>query len=374
MTTPSVSAPEARTGPATPATAPGPATPVTAPGRAAPATAPGRGATALRLAGLLAACVLLLLVAVLSLAVGAKAIPPGDVVRALLHGSDSVDASVVLDLRVPRTLLGITVGAALAVAGVLMQALTRNPLADPGLLGVNMGASAAVVATLALWREAGTGTSVWSALAGAGIAATAVHLLGARGRSGPAPVRLALAGTAVSAVLGALISVLTLLRPDVFDQFRFWGVGSLAGVPVAAFWQVLPFIAVGAMLAVGLSGSLNALALGDDTARALGSRVTRTRLLGAVAVTLLCGAATAAVGPIAFVGLAVPHLARAVTGPDHRWLLPYAMLLGPALLLGSDILGRVVGRPGEIQAGIVTAFAGAPVFIALVRRRRIAAL
>ncbi|MFJ2902052.1 FecCD family ABC transporter permease [Streptomyces sp. NPDC087212] len=356
MTTPSVSAP-AVTG-----------------GRTAPPPPARRGTTALRLAGLFAAGGLLLLLAVLSVAIGAKQIPPADVVHALLHGSDSVDASVVLDLRLPRTLLGIAVGAALSAAGVLMQALTRNPLADPGLLGVNMGASTAVVVTLALWHGAGTSTYVWSALLGAGAAAAAVHVLGARGRTGPPPVRMALAGTAVSAVLSALISVVTLLRADVFDQFRFWAVGSLAGVPLTVFWQVLPFLAAGALLALGLSGSLNALALGDDTARALGDHVARTRLLGALAVTLLCGAATAAVGPIAFVGLAVPHLARAVTGPDHRWLLPYSLLLGPSLLLGSDLLGRVAGRPGEIQAGIVTAFAGAPVFIALVRRRRIAEL
>ncbi|MEU6478573.1 iron chelate uptake ABC transporter family permease subunit [Streptomyces sp. NPDC047017] len=338
---------------------------------------PGRrraGVLAARLLGLLAACALLLLIAVVSIGVGAKAIPPGDVVRALLHGRGSVDGSVVLDLRLPRTLLGVAVGAALAAAGVLMQALTRNPLADPGILGVNMGASAAVVTAIALWHRTDTAFCVWFAFAGAGLAATLVHLLGSRGRSGPAPVRLALAGTAVSAVLGALISVVTLLRPDVFDQFRFWGVGSVAGIQLSVLTGVLPFLAVGALLALGLTGSLNALALGDDTARALGSGVGRTRLLGTLAITLLCGAATAAVGPIAFVGLVVPHLARAVTGPDHRWLLPYSMVLGSALLVGSDVLGRLLARPGEIQAGIVTAFVGAPVFIALVRRRRIAEL
>ncbi|QKW25308.1 iron chelate uptake ABC transporter family permease subunit [Streptomyces seoulensis] len=330
--------------------------------------------TAARLLGLLLVCALLALVTVVSVAVGAKAIPPGEVLRALLHGRASVDDSVVLDLRLPRTLLGIAVGAALGLAGVLMQALTRNPLADPGLLGVNMGASAAVVVAIALWHSTDPSFCVWFAFAGAGLASALVHLLGSRGRSGPPPVRLALAGTAVSAVLSALISVVTLLRPDVFDQFRFWGVGSLGGQPMSVVTEVLPFLGAGALLALGLSGPLNTLALGDDTARALGTGVRRTRLLGLLAVTLLCGAATAAVGPIAFVGLAVPHLARTLTGPDHRWLMPYAMVCGAALLVGSDILGRVLARPGEIQAGIVTAFAGAPVFIALVRRRRIAEL
>ncbi|MET8811173.1 iron chelate uptake ABC transporter family permease subunit [Streptomyces sp. NPDC004549] len=344
-------------------------------GDGAPPAGRRRGrAFAARLLGLLAACALLALVTVASVAVGAKAIPPGEVLRALVHGSTSVDASVVLDLRLPRTLLGLAVGAALGLAGVLMQALTRNPLADPGILGVNMGASAAVVVAIALRHDADPSFSVWFAFAGAGIAAALVHLLAVRGRTGPAPVRLALAGTAISAVLSALISVVTLLRPDVFDQFRFWGVGSLAGLPLSVLTDVLPFLAAGALLALGLSGPLNALALGNDTARSLGAGVRRTRVLGLLAVTLLCGAATAAVGPIAFVGLAVPHLARAFTGPDHRWLLPYSMVLGAVLLLASDLLGRVVARPGEIQAGIVTAFAGAPVFIALVRRRRIAEL
>ncbi|MEV7031867.1 iron chelate uptake ABC transporter family permease subunit [Streptomyces sp. NPDC093272] len=332
------------------------------------------GPLAARLLGLLAAGALLALVMVASVAVGAKAIPPGEVLHALVHGRDSVDSTVVLDLRLPRTLLAVAVGAALGLAGVLMQALTRNPLADPGLLGVNMGASAAVVAAIALWRSTDPTFFVWFAFLGAGAAAALVHLLASRGRGGPGPVRLALAGTAVSAVLGALISVVTLLRPDVFDQFRFWGVGSVAGLPLSLLDDVLPFLAAGALLALCLAGPLNALALGDDTARSLGTRVRRTRVLGMLAVTLLCGAATAAVGPIAFIGLAVPHLARTVTGPDHRWLLPYAMVLGAVLLLCSDILGRVVARPGEVQAGIVTAFAGAPVFIALVRRRRIAEL
>ncbi|MFJ6708410.1 MULTISPECIES: FecCD family ABC transporter permease [unclassified Streptomyces] len=332
------------------------------------------GPLAARLLGLLAAGALLALVMVASVAVGAKAIPPGEVLHALVHGRDSVDSTVVLDLRLPRTLLAVAVGAALGLAGVLMQALTRNPLADPGLLGVNMGASAAVVAAIALWRSTDPAFFVWFAFLGAGAAAALVHLLASRGRGGPGPVRLALAGTAVSAVLGALISVVTLLRPDVFDQFRFWGVGSVAGLPLSLLDDVLPFLAAGALLALCLAGPLNALALGDDTARSLGTRVRRTRVLGMLAVTLLCGAATAAVGPIAFIGLAVPHLARTVTGPDHRWLLPYAMVLGAVLLLCSDILGRVVARPGEVQAGIVTAFAGAPVFIALVRRRRIAEL
>ncbi|GAA2639730.1 iron chelate uptake ABC transporter family permease subunit [Dactylosporangium fulvum] len=324
-----------------------------------------------RLAGFAAAVAVLVLVVLVSLAVGVKSIPLGTVLDAVLHGRGGGDRDVIVDLRLPRTLLGVAAGAALAAAGVLMQALTRNPLADPGILGVNAGAAFAVVVSIWIWRFADFTAYVWFAFAGAGIASILVYLLGSRGRSGATPVRLALAGTAVSAVLGALISFITLLEPKVFDQFRFWGVGSLTGADRGVVWQVLPFLAAGSLLALGLSGALNALALGDETARGLGSRIGRTRVLGAVAVTLLCGAATAAVGPIAFVGLTVPHIARAVTGPDHRWVTPYSLVLGPILLLGGDIVGRLVARPAEVQAGIVTAFVGAPVFIALVRRRRV---
>ncbi|GAB3918674.1 iron ABC transporter permease [Microlunatus endophyticus] len=351
----------------------------TASARLEPATTPAgeptrrvrKSVTALRSLGLLAAVAVLALIVVLSIGVGAKPIPMTDVVHALFQGNRTDNGIVVLDLRLPRTLLGIGVGAALGMAGVLMQALTRNPLADPGILGVNIGASVAVVIAIWIWRFADLTAYVWFAFIGAGLASVIVYLLGSRGRSGPTPVRLALAGTAVSAVLGAVISFVTLLNPDVFDQFRFWGVGSLSGVNGSVLWQVLPFLVAGAALTLGLSGSLNALALGDETAKALGSNINRTRILGALAVTLLCGAATAAVGPIGFVGLTIPHIARVITGPDHRWLLPYSMVLGPILLIGADILGRIVARPGEIQVGIITAFVGAPVFIALVRRRRI---
>jgi iron complex transport system permease protein len=332
---------------------------------------PAQSVVALRLLGLAVAAAALLLVIVLSVAVGAKPIPLGTVVHALLGDSGSYNGSVITDLRLPRTLLGVAVGAALALAGVLMQALTRNPLADPGIFGVNTGAAAAVVLAIWLWRFTSLSSYVWFAFAGAGAASVLVYLLGSRGRGGTSPARLALAGTAVSAVLTAVIYFVTLLNPDVFDEFRFWNVGSLAGAGMPVLWQVLPFIALGTLLALGLAGALNALALGDETARALGGNVARTRALGALAVTLLCGAATAAAGPIAFVGLTIPHMVRAVTGPDHRWVLPYSLLLGPLLLLGADVIGRVIAEPGEVQVGIITAFVGAPVFIALVRGRRI---
>lgn len=327
-----------------------------------------------RAIGLLLATLLLAAVMLLSLAVGAKPIPLGTVLHELFRYDGSDDGVVVRSLRIPRTLLGLAVGASLGLAGALMQALTRNPLADPGLLGVNAGAAAAVVTALGVLHVASPSSYVWFALAGAGIAAVAVYALGSRGRSAASPVRLALAGAAISAVLGAFISGVVLLDVDTFNDFRFWSVGALAGRDLSVLYQTGPFLLAGIVIALGLARPLNALALGDDTGRALGAHLGRTRALGVLAVTLLCGAATAAAGPIAFIGLTVPHVARSITGPDQRWVLPYSMVLAPTLLLAADVVGRVIARPGEVEVGIVTAFLGAPVFILLARRRRIVAL
>jgi iron complex transport system permease protein len=320
------------------------------------------------------AVAVLVLVALLSVAVGAKSIPPGTVLHELFRFDGSEDGVIIRSLRIPRTVLGLSVGAALGLAGALMQALTRNPLADPGLLGVNAGAAAAVVTAVGVLHLTSPSGYVWFALVGAGGAAVLVYLLGTRGRGSATPVRLALAGTAVTAALGAFVSGLTLLDQKTFDRYRFWSVGAFAGRDLSVLYRVGPFLLAGTAIALSLARPLNALALGDDAGRALGAHLNRTRALGVLAVTLLCGAATAAAGPIGFVGLTVPHVARAVTGPDQRWLLPFSAVLAPILVLGADVIGRLVARPGEVEVGIVTAFLGAPVFIALVRRRRIAAL
>jgi iron complex transport system permease protein len=215
---------------------------------------------------------------------------------------------------------------------------------------------------------------VWFAFVGAGIAGAVVYGLGSVGRGGATPVKLAIAGAAVSALLASFTAAFLILDSASLDQYRFWAVGSIAGRDLAVLVRVLPFLVVGAALALASARSLNGLALGEDVARSLGQRVGWVRAVAAAAVVLLCGAATAAAGPILFVGLTVPHVARAVSGPDHRWLLPYSMLIGAILLLVADVLGRVLVRPGELEVGIVTAFVGAPVFIAFVRRRRIAEL
>lgn len=327
-----------------------------------------------RALGLLVAAAILLLVALLSVGVGARSIPLDRVWDLVWHADGSDDALVIHDLRIPRTLLGLLVGAALGAAGALMQGLTRNPLADPGLLGVNAGAATAVVIAIALLDTTDLMTYVWFAFLGAGLASLLVYALGSAGRSGATPVRLALAGTAVTFALMSFVYGFTILNPRVFDQYRHWQVGALSGHDASLTAAIAPFIGAGLVLALLLARPLNALALGDDAGRALGARIGRTRLLGALGITLLCGGATAAAGPIAFVGLTVPHVARALVGPDQRWVLPYSMVLAPILLLGADVLGRVVNRPGEVEVGIVTAVIGAPVFIAIVRRARIAQL
>lgn len=329
---------------------------------------PGRR-DALRGAGLVAAALLLLAVAALSIGFGARQMSPGEVWHGLVD-SHAADYTVVHRMRLPRTLLGLLAGAALGLAGGVMQALTRNPLADPGLLGINAGASAAVATATAFLGVATFDGYVWFALLGAAAVACAVYAVG--GGRGATPARLALAGAALNATCYSYVSAVMLLDTASLDRMRFWTVGSLAGAAPGTVLAVLPFVGAGVLLTAVLARPLNALALGDDPARALGARPERVRVGAVVAVTLLCGAATAACGPIVFVGLVVPHLVRSLTGPDLRWLLPYCALLAPVLLLGSDVLGRVLGRPGELQVGVVTSVLGGPFFLWFVRRRRTA--
>jgi iron complex transport system permease protein len=282
----------------------------------------------------------LLLACLASVAVGARPIGVGGVWHALWSPTGTAEDVVVRSLRVPRTLLGLAAGLALGVAGALTQGHTRNPLADPGLLGVTQGAAFAVVLATAAFGVTSPLGYVWFAFLGALTASVAVFLVGSTGRGGPTPLTLALAGAAISALLHALVAAIVLLDQQSLDAFRFWQVGSVAGRDPAVLGQVLPFLLAGLVLAAANATGLNALALGEDVARGLGRSIARTRLLGVAAITLLTGAAVAACGPIGFVGLVVPHLARAATGPDHRWLLPAAGLLGAVLLLVAEIMAR----------------------------------
>jgi iron complex transport system permease protein len=313
---------------------------------------------------LILALLALAAVALLSVGFGARFLSPGDV-WAGLWNQDSPYYHVVHDMRLPRTLLGLMVGMALGLAGAIMQALTRNPLADPGLLGINAGASAAV-ASAAVFFGVGTFFGyVWFALAGAAIVTAMVYAVGG-GRSAT-PARLALAGAALNATLLSYVSAVLLSDTQAIDKMKFWTAGSLASADFATVERLLPFFAAGLVVGLLVARPLNALSLGDDAARALGARPAVIRTAVIVAVTLLCGSATAACGPIVFVGLIIPHMVRPFTGPDLRWMLPYTAVLAPVLLLGADVLGRVLGSPGELQVGTVTAVLGGPLFLYLVR-------
>ncbi|TWP51364.1 iron chelate uptake ABC transporter family permease subunit [Lentzea tibetensis] len=327
-----------------------------------------------RLIGLLLLGLALVAVCVASIAVGAKPIPLDGVWHALFEPTGVEDDVIIRSLRVPRTLIGIAAGIALGVGGALMQGHTRNPLADPGILGVTHGAALAVVLSIFLLDVSSLYGYIWFAFAGSMIASVAVFLLGSAGRGGSSPVTLALAGAAVSALMHGLVSAIVLLDQQSLDAFRFWQVGSIAGRDLTVLSQVLPFLVVGLVLAFVNAPGLNSIALGEDVARALGTRVGQTRVLGVVAITLLVGGAVAACGPIGFLGLVVPHLARALVGPDYRWLLPLSGLFGAVLILLADVVGRVVARPSEVEVGVMLALVGAPFFVVLVRRRKLVKL
>lgn len=347
---------------------------------ASAATLKGQATTALlasrqgRAVGLAATLAALLACVLASLAIGSLSIPVGEVIAAFLAFEDSDAHVIVTELRVPRTAVGLLVGAALGAAGALMQGVTRNPLAEPGILGINAGAAFAVVLAIFLLGVSSTAVYAWFALLGAGVTAVLLYALGASGRDGATPIKLALAGAVLTALLVSLTSALLIFDTQTLEGFRFWIVGSIAGRDSAVALSVAPFIFAGLLIALLAGRWLNALALGDDVARSLGQRVGRARAASAVGFVLLAGAAVAAAGPIAFVGLTVPHVARALVGPDYRWVVPYSIVLGAILLLASDVLGRVVARPAELEVGIVTAVVGAPFFIWLVRRRRLAEL
>ncbi|MGT2531122.1 FecCD family ABC transporter permease [Streptomyces nojiriensis] len=305
-----------------------------------------------------------------SLAIGTKAVPLSDVLAAI-SGSDAGDAVVVRELRMPRTFLGLLVGLSLGAAGAVAQDITRNPLGDPGLIGISAGGSFAVAASIGMLGLTSSYQYIWFAFLGGALAGLIAYAVGGTGYGGATPAKLALAGAAVTVLLDAGTNTLVLLDVRTLDQYRFWAVGSLAGRDSELGVQLLPFVVVGLVLAIGLSGRLNALALGDDLASSLGTPVKSTRALGALAVVLLTGAAVAAAGPVTFIGLVVPHVVRAFTGPDARWLVPCSALGGASLMLAADVVGRMVARPGELEAGVVTALLGAPFLALLVKRGKL---
>ncbi|WP_078892983.1 FecCD family ABC transporter permease [Streptomyces sp. NRRL F-2580] len=326
-----------------------------------------------RVVGSLALLLILLAAVVVSLAVGARALSPADVWQGLTGAPDpdrrlTEIRLIVRTVRVPRTVLAVVAGVALGVGGALIQGYTRNPIADTGLLGVNAGASFAVVTVIAVFGFAGPFQYVWFAFLGAAVAGVVVFGLASVGRGAGNPLTLALAGQGITVFLAAMTTAVALSDKASLNALRFWNAGSVAGVGFDVIWPVTAFIAVGLVLALTTLPAVNLLNLGDDVARGLGVGIALTRAVGIVAITLLAGAATAACGPIAFLGLMVAHVARYLTGPDYRWLVPYAGLLGAIVLLVCDIAGRLLVRPGELDAGVVVALLGAPFFAALVWR------
>jgi iron complex transport system permease protein len=316
----------------------------------------------------------LLTAIVASLAIGAERLPFGDVVEALTSSRDTDARAVVMDLRVPRTALGLLAGLALGGAGVLLQGITRNALAEPGILGINGGAAFAVVIAITALGVTGTAAFLPFALIGAVATALAVFLLGGAGRRDSSPERLALAGAVLAALLVSATSAVLVFDVQTLDELRFWLVGALSGRDLDVALTVLPLVAAGVLVALLSGRALNGLAMGETVARSLGQRVGLTRAICGGAAAVLAAAAVAAVGPIAFVGLVVPHIAREIAGGDYRWIVPYSLLLGPILLLGADVAGRLIARPEELEVGVVTALVGAPFFIWLVRRRKMVEL
>jgi iron complex transport system permease protein len=344
---------------------------------AAPAARGARVARSSRAlsAGLLLAAAALVATCALSLAIGSRTVPLETVWQALVgYDPGSVAQEVVRELRVPRTCLGVLVGAALGLSGTLLQGVTRNPLADPGIMGISAGAAAFVVFGIMVLGAQELYAYVWLGFLGAALATVLVYGVASLGREGATPVKLALVGAAVTAGLTSITNAIVLIDNDALDALRQWEVGTLGGRFSPVVWQVLPFIAGGALVALACGRALNGLALGEDVARALGMRVGAGRFVLFAGVAVLAGAATAACGPIAFLGLAVPHLARMICGPDYRWILRYSLVLGPIVLLLADVLGRVALPSGELQVGVVLGVLGGPIFVALVRYKNLVEL
>jgi iron complex transport system permease protein len=312
--------------------------------------------------GLLAVCLLA------SVRFGAARIGTIEVLSAFTDYGGSEEDIIIRTLRAPRAVIAALVGAALAVAGALMQGLTRNPLADPGILGIEAGAALAVVGAVFLLGTSSLSTYALFAFVGGGAAAAVVYGLGSLGRAGMTPMRLTVAGAALAALLSSLTTAMLILDERTLDEIRFWLAGSLAGRDFELLAQVLPYILFGLLLAMALGRQITALTLGEDVAAGLGQRTALVKAAAAVSVVLLAGSAVAVAGPVGFVGLVVPHVARFFAGVDYRWVLPYSALFGAILLVSADIAARVVLRPQELPVGVMTALVGAPFFIHLARR------
>ncbi|WP_186578680.1 FecCD family ABC transporter permease [Aquibacillus kalidii] len=318
--------------------------------------------------------VLLVLSVIASLVFGSRPVKFSGLIDGLFHQNiDTYDANVVRK-RVSRTIFSLFCGAALGVSGALMQAVTRNPIADPSILGVNTGAALFVVSGIAFLNINTASQYIWLALAGAMITAVFVFGIGSMGRGGATPLKLVLAGAATSAALSSLVIAIMIPRSYVMDQFRFWQVGSVGSANWGTITTFIPFLIIGILLGLISTSALNALALGDEVATGLGVRTGMLRLIAALAAVLLCGATTALAGPIGFVGLLSTHVIRLILGPDLRYIIPMSAIAGAIILTISDVCGRLIGSPGELEVGVVTAFIGAPILIILARKAKVQSL
>lgn len=335
-----------------------------------PDVATRRRPAPVRMLVLVGLVVAIALVTVASVTFGVLDVSWQDVLAGLQGGQETTAQAAVVK-RVPRTVLALLIGGALGVSGAVMQGVTRNPLADPEILGVNSGASLAVVMGIVFFGLSSQLGYIWLAMAGAAVAAVFVYAVGSLGRGGATPLKLALAGAATAVALASLTSALLLPSAQTMSTFRFWQIGGVGGASWPTIGLVLPFLAVGLLISWFSARALNSLALGDELAAGLGENVARARLVAAVGGVVLCGAATAVAGPIGFVGLVVPHVIRLLTGVDHRWLIPLSALAGAVLLTAADVVGRLIGGSEEIEVGIITAIVGAPFFIAIVRRQKV---
>lgn len=323
---------------------------------------------------LMTSIILLIACVLASLAFGSRMVGFNDVMDGLFHQNiDSYEANIVRK-RISRTVFSLFCGVALGVSGALMQAVTRNPIADPSILGVNTGASLFVVCGIAFFNISNANQYIWLALLGAAITAVFVFGIGSMGRSGSTPIKLVLAGAATSAALSSVVIAIMIPRSHVMDQFRFWQVGSVGSGSWSSITTFAPFLITGLLIAILSAPALNALALGDDVATGLGVRTGILRLVAALGAVLLCGATTALAGPIGFIGLLSAHVMRLMLGPDLRFIIPMSALSGAIILTISDVGGRIIGSPGELEVGVVTAFIGAPLLIILAMRLKVSSL
>ncbi|MFT8348537.1 FecCD family ABC transporter permease [Clostridium saccharoperbutylacetonicum] len=317
---------------------------------------------------------LLIICLMLSLAFGSKNVGFSQAINALINSDDMSFSAIVVRERIPRTIFSVMAGASLGISGALMQSITRNPIADPSILGVNTGASLFVVIGIAFFNINSANEYIWIALAGAGITSIFVYGIASMGSGGMTPIKLALAGSATSAVLTSLVSVIILPRSEVMNAYRFWQVGSVSGATWESINLILPYLVIGLMISIISTPALDVLALGDEVATGLGVNIGIIRIICAIAGVILCGAITAIAGPIGFVGLMIPHSIRLILGANLRGLVPMSAIGGAVLLTISDVLGRVIGSPGELQVGIITAFFGAPILIIIARKAKVRAI